>query len=84
MSPTNILIFGGFDRQNRTNSTFMFNTSTNTIEKASDLPTVGSFSTMVFHIDDYLYTVGWNNTKKNLYKYSISQGIWSLDEKFTI
>lgn len=84
ISPTNILIFGGFDKQNRTNTTFVFNTSKNTIERASDLPTVGSFSTMVFHIEDNLYTVGWNNTKKNLYKYSISEGTWSLDEDFTI
>ena len=52
ISPTNILIFGGFDRQNRTNATFVFNTSKNIIERASDLPTVGSFSTMVFHIED--------------------------------
>jgi hypothetical protein len=59
ISPTNILIFGGFDRQNRTNATFIFNTTKNTIERASDLPTVGSFSTMVFHIEDNLYTVGW-------------------------
>mmetsp|Transcript_14542 Transcript_14542/g.16259 ORF Transcript_14542/g.16259 Transcript_14542/m.16259 type:complete len:116 (+) Transcript_14542:992-1339(+) len=85
ISPTNILIFGGFDRQNRTNATFVFNTSKNTIERASDLPTVGSFSTMVFNIEDKnLYTVGWNNTKKNLYKYSISDGTWSLDEDFII
>ena len=84
ISPTNILIFGGFDRQNRTNATFVFNTSKNTIERAADLPTVGSFSTMVFHIEDNLYTVGWNNTKKNLYKYSISEGLWSIDEDFTI
>lgn len=84
ISSTNILIFGGFDRQNRTNATFVFNTTKNTIEKSTDLPTVGSFSTMVFHIDESLYTVGWNNTKKNLYKYSITKGAWSLDEDFTI
>jgi len=69
ISSTSILIFGGFDRQNRTNATFVFNTTKSSIERASDLPTVGSFSTMVFHIEDFLYTVGWNNTKKNLYKF---------------
>jgi len=62
----------------------VFNTTKNTIEKASDLPTVGSFSTMVFHIEENLYTVGWNNTKKNLYKFSIPKGEWTLDEDFTI
>ena len=36
---------------------------------------------MVFHIDDHLYTVGWNNTKKNLYKYQISASEWTLDEE---
>lgn len=84
VSPSSILIFGGFDKQNRTHATFMFNTNNKTIEKVSDLPTVGSFSTMVFHIDDHLYTVGWNNTKKNLYKYCISEGRWMIDDEFTI
>jgi len=42
------LIFGGFDKANRTNATFVFNTNNKTIEKSGDLPTVGSFSTMVF------------------------------------
>lgn len=84
ISSANILIFGGFDRQNRTNATFVFNTTKNRIEQASDLPTVGSFSTMVFHIEDSLYTVGWNNTKKNLYRYNITKAEWSLDEDFTI
>jgi len=79
-----ILIFGGFDRQNRTNATFIFNTNNKTIERSGDLPTVGSFSTMVFQIDDCLYTVGWNNTKKNLYKYNISDSYWKLDDDFTI
>jgi hypothetical protein len=84
VNSSSILIFGGFDKQNRTNSTFVFNTNKNTIEKSSNLPTVGSFSTMVFHIEDYLFTVGWNNTKKNLYKYCISKSEWMLDDEFTI
>ena len=45
---------------------------------------MGSFSTMVFQIDDSIYTVGWNNTKKNLYKYCISESYWKVDEDFTI
>ncbi len=48
ISPSSILIFGGFDKLNRTNATFVFNTNNKSIEKQSDLPTVGSFSTMVF------------------------------------
>lgn len=84
VSQSAILIFGGFDRQNRTNATFMYDTNKKSIEKAAELPTVGSFSTMVFHIDDHLYTVGWNNSKKNLYKYRISDEKWTLDEEFTI
>ena len=48
INPTSILIFGGFDRQNRTNASFQFNTNTKSIERSADLPTVGSFSTMVF------------------------------------
>jgi hypothetical protein len=82
--PSSILIFGGFDKANRTNATFTFNTNNKTIERSGDLPTVGSFSTMVFQIDDCLYTVGWNNTKKNLYKYNISDSYWKVDEEFTI
>jgi len=39
---------------------------------------------MVFQIDDCLYTVGWNNTKKNLYRYNISDSYWRVDEDFTI
>jgi len=86
ISPTSILIFGGFDRQNRTNASFVYNTSANikSIERSADLPTVGSFSTMVFQIEDALYTVGWNNQKKNLYKYNITGGYWKVDEDFTI
>ena len=82
--PSTILIFGGFDRANRTNATFTFNTNNKTIDRSGDLPTVGSFSTMVFQIDDCLYTVGWNNTKKNLYKYNISDSYWKVDDEFTI
>ena len=48
IDPSSILIFGGFDKQNRTNATFVFNTNNKTINRQSDLPTVGSFSTMVF------------------------------------
>ena len=48
------------------------------------MPTVGSFSTMVFQIEDALYTVGWNNQKKNLYKFNITGGYWKVDEDFTI
>ena len=48
------------------------------------MPTVGSFSTMVFQIEDCLYTVGWNNSKKNLYKYNITKAAWSVDDGFTI
>ena len=48
IGPSSILIFGGFDKQNRTNASFIFNTNAKQIEMASDLPTVGSFSTMVF------------------------------------
>jgi hypothetical protein len=84
IGPSSILIFGGFDKANRTNATFVFNTANKTIERAGDLPTVGSFSTMVFQIDDCLYTVGWNNTKKNLYRYNISDSYWRVDEDFTI
>ena len=84
IGPSSILIFGGFDKANRTNATFVFNTANKTIERAGDLPTVGSFSTMVFQIDDCLYTGGWNNTKKNLYRYNISDSYWRVDEDFTI
>lgn len=52
--------------------------------RQDDLPTVGSFSTMVFQIEDCLYTVGWNNSKKNLYKYNITKSAWSVDDGFTI
>jgi hypothetical protein len=79
-----ILIFGGFDHQNRTEASFTFNTNTKTIARQGNLPTVGSFSTMVFHIDDSLYTVGWNNSKKNLYKYQITGSKWTVDDGFTI
>ena len=84
ISNTSILIFGGFDRQNRTNASFVYNTSNKTIERSADLPTVGSYSTMVFQIEDALYTVGWNNQKKNLYKFNITGGYWKVDEDFTI
>lgn len=46
--PSSILIFGGFDRQNRTQASFIFNTNNKAIVRQNDLPTVGSFSTMVF------------------------------------
>jgi hypothetical protein len=39
---------------------------------------------MVFQIEDCLYTVGWNNSKKNLYKYNITKALWSVDDGFTI
>ena len=39
---------------------------------------------MVFQIEDALYTVGWNNQKKNLYKFNITGGYWKVDEDFTI
>ena len=84
MSPTKILIFGGFDKQNRTNASFVFNTNNQNIQKQSDLPTVGSFSTMVFQIENALYTVGWNNSKKNLYKFNITDSTWIVDDGFTI
>ena len=54
------------------------------MERSADLPTVGSYSTMVFQIEDALYTVGWNNQKKNLYKYNITGAYWKVDEDFTI
>ena len=84
IDPSSILIFGGFDKQNRTNATFVFNTNNKSINRQSDLPTVGSFSTMVFQIEDSLYTVGWNNSKKNLYKYNITKSAWMVDDGFTI
>lgn len=84
MDPTSILIFGGFDRQSRTEASFIFNTNKKTITRQNNLPTVGSFSTMVFQIEDSLYTVGWNNSKKNLYKYNIPKSHWSVDDGFTI
>ena len=45
---------------------------------------MGSFSTMVFQIEDCLYTVGWNNSKKNLYRYNITKSLWAVDDGFTI
>ncbi len=48
IGPSSVLIFGGFDKSNRTNATFVVNTNNKTIERSGDLPTVGSFSTMVF------------------------------------
>jgi len=39
---------------------------------------------MVFQIEDSLYTVGWNNSKKNLYKYNITSAMWLVDDGFTI
>lgn len=82
--PSSILIFGGFDRLNRTQASFIFNTSNHKIVRQNDLPTVGSFSTMVYYIEECLYTVGWNNSKKNLYKYNIPKARWSVDDGFPI
>ena len=52
------------------------------------VPVLGIVSTilftMVFQIEDALYTVGWNNQKKNLYKFNITGGYWKVDEDFTI
>ena len=62
----------------------MFNTGNKSITRQADLPTVGSFSTMVFQIEDSLYTVGWNNSKKNLYRYNITRTQWTVDDGFTI
>ncbi len=39
---------------------------------------------MVFQIEDALYTVGWNNQKKNLYKYNITGGDGKGEEEFAI
>jgi hypothetical protein len=54
------------------------------MERDSYLPRVGSFSNYVFHYDNCLYVVGWNNSNKNLYEYNISERIWKIESKFAL
>jgi hypothetical protein len=79
-----ILIFGGFDKTQRTHECFQFNTETNLMERDSYLPKVGSFSNYVFNYDNNLYVVGWNNANKNLYVYNMIDRTWRIENKFNL
>jgi hypothetical protein len=52
------------------------------MERDIILPRVGSFSNYVFNFDGFLYVVGWNNTHKNLYVFSIAEHSWKIENKF--
>ena len=81
---TSLVIFGGFDKDTRTQETFIFHESTGQMEHGPYLPKEGSFSNFVFKFGSNLYVVGWNNTGKNLYQYSLTERIWKIDDNFVL
>lgn len=77
---TSLVVFGGFDKDARTQETFIFNCNTSLMERGPYLPKEGSFSNFVFHFGTSLYVAGWNNAGKNLYQYLLPERIWKIDE----
>lgn len=75
-----VVIFGGFDKDTRTQETFIYHETTGKMEPGPYLPKEGSFSNFVFKFGTNLYVVGWNNVGKNLYQYSLTERIWKIDE----
>ncbi len=81
---TSLIVFGGFDKDARTQETFMFNESTSHMERGPYLPKEGSFSNFVFHFATSLYVVGWNNSGKNMYNYSLTERVWRIDDNLNV
>ncbi len=81
---TSVIVFGGFDKDARTQETFIFNEATSHMERGPYLPKEGSFSNFVFHFGTNLYVVGWNNSGKNMYSYSMTERVWRIDENLSI
>lgn len=81
---SSLVIFGGFDKDTRTQETFIFHEQTNHMERGPYLPKEGSFSNFVFKFGTNLYVVGWNNTGKNLYQYSLTERIWKIDDNLSL
>jgi hypothetical protein len=79
-----LVIFGGFDKDARTQETFIFSCSNNQMDRGPYLPKEGSFSNFVFHFGSVLYVAGWNNSGKNLYQYLLPERIWKIDENLIL
>jgi hypothetical protein len=79
-----LVVFGGFDKDARTQETFIFNCSSSLMERGPYLPKEGSFSNFVFHFGNHLYVAGWNNAGKNLYQYSLLERIWKIDDNLIL
>eukprot|EP00826_Nyctotherus_ovalis_P049645 TRINITY_DN6016_c0_g2_i4.p1 TRINITY_DN6016_c0_g2~~TRINITY_DN6016_c0_g2_i4.p1 ORF type:complete len:516 (+),score=153.99 TRINITY_DN6016_c0_g2_i4:128-1675(+) len=81
---TSLVIFGGFDKDARTQETFIFHEQTGHMERGPYLPKEGSFSNFMFKFGTSLYVVGWNNAGKNLYQYSLTERIWKIDDNLIL
>ncbi len=79
-----LVVFGGFDKDARTQETFIFTEATASMERGPYLPKEGSFSNFVFRFGTNLYVAGWNNSGKNLYQYSLTERIWKIDESLVL
>ena len=81
---SSLVVFGGFDKDARTQETFIFHEPTAHMERGPYLPKEGSFSNFVFRFGTSLYVAGWNNAGKNLYQYSLTERIWKIDENLIL
>lgn len=79
-----LIVFGGFDKDVRTQETFIFNVNTNHMERGSYLPKEGSFSNFVFHFGTSIFVVGWNNSGKNLYQFSLPERTWKIEDNLIL
>ncbi len=84
IDPGSLIVFGGFDKDARTQETFVFNVATLAIERGPPLPKEGSFSNFVFHFGSSLYIAGWNNAGKNVYQYLLPERTWKIDENLIL